>query len=247
MFMDSPRLAIVGYGTMGKTIESLALQKGFEISAIYDIDDPISKDKVLDFDVAIDFTTPTAVLENIHYLAKNKKNIVIGTTGWYDKMDEVRKLAETYDIGILWGSNFSIGMQFFLRVIAKAAKLMNSLDEFEVGINDIHHNRKKDSPSGTAISLANLFIKETDRYNSITLSPEEAVAEKDKLPITALRLGNVVGKHSILIDSPYESIEFVHSAKNRNGFSLGVLEAASWINDKKGFFSFDEVLESKWK
>ncbi len=244
MFMDSPRLAIVGYGTMGKTIESLALQKGFEISAIYDIDDPISKDKVLDFDVAIDFTTPTAVLENIHYLAKNKKNIVIGTTGWYDKMDEVRKLAETYDIGILWGSNFSIGMQFFLRVIAKAAKLMNSLDEFEVGINE--SSQQKRFTKRTAISLANLLLKKlTVIFDNI--SPEEAVAEKDKLPITALRLGNVVGKHSILIDSPYESIEFVHSAKNRNGFSLGVLEAASWINDKKGFFSFDEVLESKWK
>jgi len=242
--MDSPRLAIVGYGTMGKTIESLALQKGFEISAIYDIDDPISKDKVLDFDVAIDFTTPTAVLENIHYLAKNKKNIVIGTTGWYDKMDEVRKLAETYDIGILWGSNFSIGMQFFLRVIAKAAKLMNSLDEFEVGINE--SSQQKRFTKRTAISLANLLLKKlTVIFDNI--SPEEAVAEKDKLPITALRLGNVVGKHSILIDSPYESIEFVHSAKNRNGFSLGVLEAASWINDKKGFFSFDEVLESKWK
>lgn len=245
--MPKPKIAIVGYGTMGKTIEALALQKEFEISSIYDIDDPVTGDSKLDFDVAIDFTTPDVVFENVQYLAEKGKNIVIGTTGWYNKMDLIAEIASKNNVGIVWGSNFSIGMQFFFRVIRKSAQLLKSLEEFEVGVTDIHHNRKKDAPSGTAISLANFFLEETDRYKSITLSPEEAVLDKSKLHISTLRLGSVIGEHSIKIDSPYESIEFKHSAKNRNGFSLGVLEAANWIKDKKGFYGFDEVLASIWK
>lgn len=244
--MKNPRIAIVGYGTMGKAIEEMALEKDFEISGTYDINDPVSKDKILDFDVAIDFTTPEVVMKNIKYLASKKKNIVIGTTGWYSEIEKVRKLAAKYDIGIVWGSNFSIGMQFFFRVTEKSGELLKLLNEFQFGITDIHHNRKKDAPSGTAISLANYLIKGNKNYSGFTLDPTEAVEDKSKIHISSFRVGNVIGEHRILIDSPYESIEFTHSAKNRKGFALGVLEAAKWIKNKKGFYSFDEVLEELW-
>lgn len=244
--MKKPRIAIVGYGTMGKVIEKLALEKEFEISAIYDINDPLSKDKILDFDVAIDFTTPDVVLENVKYLSKNKKNIVIGTTGWYNNLELVRKLSEKYQNGILWGSNFSIGMQFFFRIIRKSAELLKSLEDFQVGIIETHHNRKKDFPSGTAITLAKSFTNELTKYSDFTTNPSEAVLDKSKLHITSLRLANVIGDHTVKFDSPYESIELTHSAKNREGFASGVLEAANWINDKKGFYSFDEVLAEIW-
>jgi 4-hydroxy-tetrahydrodipicolinate reductase len=146
----------------------------------------------------------------------------------------------------VWGSNFSIGMQFFFRVMQKSAEFLKSMPEFEVGITDTHHNRKKDAPSGTAISLAKLFIDENPNYSDYTTDPLESVKDKSKMHISSFRLGNVIGDHTVKIDSPYESIEFTHSAKNRNGFALGVLEAASWIHEKKGFYSFDKVLESMW-
>jgi 4-hydroxy-tetrahydrodipicolinate reductase len=244
--MKKPRIAIVGYGAMGKAIEQIALENEFEIAATYDIDDPITKDKKLDFDVAIDFTTPDVVMHNIKYLASKKKNIVIGTTGWYSQIEDVKKLAEKYQVGIVWGSNFSIGMQFFFRVIRRSAELLSVLNNFDIGITDIHHTRKKDAPSGTAISLAKLFVQNHPVYKDFSLNPIEVAQDKSKLQISSLRVGNVVGEHTVKIDSPFEEIEFTHSAKNRLGFASGVLEAASWIQNKKGFYGFEQVLESLW-
>lgn len=246
MNQNLPKLGIIGYGAMGKALEEIAKRKGFEITAIYDIANPLTENDSMNFDVAVDFSTSDAVLENIKILAKKRKNLVIGTTGWYDQIDKVKQIAENSNIGVVWGSNFSIGMQFFFRITQRAAMLMKRLDEFEVGIIEIHHKMKKDSPSGTSINLTKFFINELFRYDGYTSDPNEAISDFKKIPISSLRLADVFGDHIIKIDSPYETIELKHSAKNRNGFALGALEAANWINRKQGFYSFNDVLTSYW-
>ena len=246
MTENLPKIAIVGYGSMGKVLEEIAKRKGYPITAIYDIDKPLQSDTNLDFDVAIDFSTPDSFMENINYLASKRKNIVIGTTGWYDKMDEIRTITDKSNIGVVWGSNFSMGMQFFFRIVQRAAILMKKLDEFDVGIIETHHKRKQDAPSGTSISLAKYFLNELFTYDGYSTNPDECVHDPKKIPITSLRLGDVYGEHTVKIDSPYETIELKHIAKNRSGLAMGALEAAKWINHKQGFYSFNDILSSYW-
>lgn len=243
---DYPLIAIIGYGSMGHTLENVCKSKGVSIAKIYDIDNPLNQDDKLNFDVAIDFSEPSAVIPNLQYLASNRKNVVIGTTGWYEKVDEVKKIAENAGIGVVWGSNFSMGMQFFFRIIQKTSILMKKLEEFEVGIIETHHKNKKDAPSGTSLALSKFFINELFKYDGTSTNPEECVKDHKKLPITSLRLGDVFGEHIVKIDTPYDVIELKHEAKNRNGFANGALEAAKWVNKKQGFYNFNDILSSYW-
>lgn len=241
-----PTIAIVGYGSMGHTLENVCKAKGVQISKIYDLNNPLESDEKLEFDVAIDFSEPKAVLTNLKHLASKRKNVVIGTTGWYDQLDEAKKIAESNGIGVVWGSNFSMGMQFFFRIIQRTAILMKKLDEFDVGIIEVHHNRKVDHPSGTSQALAKYFINELFKYDGWTNNPDESINNPKKLPIASVRLGDVFGEHTVKIDSPYDVIELTHIAKNRNGFANGALEAAKWINKKQGFYNFTDILSSYW-
>ena len=241
-----PKIAIIGYGAMGKELESIALEKGFQITNIFEIDNPLSKAPELNFDVALDFSTPESVIENIRILAENRKNIVIGTTGWYDKFDMVRNIIDKYNIGAVWGSNFSIGTQLYLNIIQHLSLLIKRMDNFDIGIEEIHHKHKKDFPSGTSINIAKTFIKELFRYNSYTTDPAEAIQDTKKIPISSLRTGEVVGIHKVILDSEYETLEFAHIAKNRRGFAVGALEAASWINNRTGLYGFEEVISTYW-
>jgi len=241
-----PKIAIIGYGAMGKEVEATAKEKGFQITGIYEIDNPLSKVTDFDFDVALDFSSPESVLENIKILAENKKDIVIGTTGWYDKFDEVRNIVDKANIGAVWGSNFSIGMQLYLNIIQHVALLIKKIDTFDIGIEEIHHKHKKDFPSGTSINVANKFLKELFRYNSYTSDPAEAIADNKKIPISSLRTGEIVGIHKVLLDSEFETLELSHIAKNRRGFAVGALEAARWIYNRTGLYGFEEVVSNFW-
>jgi 4-hydroxy-tetrahydrodipicolinate reductase len=241
-----PKIAIIGYGAMGKELESIALEKGFQITNIFEIDNPLSKATELNFDVALDFSTPESVMDNIKILAENRKNIVIGTTGWYDKFDLVRNIIDKYNIGAVWGSNFSIGTQLYLNIIQHLSLLIKRMDNFDIGIEEIHHKHKKDFPSGTSINIAKTFIKELFRYNSYTTNPAEAIQDSKKIPISSLRTGEVVGIHKVILDSEYETLEFSHIAKNRRGFAVGALEAARWVNNRTGFYGFEEVISTYW-
>jgi len=243
---DYPTIALIGYGSMGHILENVCKSKNIKIAQIYDLDNPLEKDDKLDFDVAIDFSESNAVIPNLKYLASKRKNLVIGTTGWYDQVEKAKKITESNNIGVVWGSNFSMGMQFFFRIVQRAAILMKKLDEFEVGIIEVHHNKKKDAPSGTSQSLAKFFINELFKYDGISNDPSECINDHKKLPITSLRLGDVFGEHIVKIDTPYEVIELKHEAKNRNGFANGALEAARWINKKQGFYNFNDILSSYW-
>ncbi len=240
--MELPKIAIIGYGRMGKEVEYLARESNFQIVEIFDIDKPINPKRSYDFDVAIDFTTPSSVVNNVELLASMGKNIVVGTTGWYEKTDEIKRIVEKYDIGLVWGSNFSVGMNIFFKITEYASKLFNKLDNYDPFLFESHHNQKQDSPSGTALSLAEILIQNIDRKekintNNVNLQPSE-------LSVASSRGGYIPGTHQINFDSVSDTIQLSHIARNRSGFASGALQAAKLIHKKKGFHNFSVLLNN---
>lgn len=240
--MDLPKIAIIGYGKMGKEVEYLAHQSNFQITDIFDIDKPINPKRNYDFDVAIEFTTPDSVIHNIEVLAQMKKNIVVGTTGWYDKTEQVKEIVSKYDIGLVWGSNFSVGMNIFFKIVEYSSKLFNKLENYDPFLYEIHHNLKKDSPSGTALSLAEIIISNIDRKDKINTSNIDI--QPNELSVAASRAGSIPGTHILNFDSVADTIQFSHIARNRSGFASGALEAAKQIHKQKGFHNFANLLDN---
>lgn len=236
-----PIIALIGYGSMGKEIERLAGVKGISITNIFDINNPLTLSSPSNFDVAIDFSTPMAIAENVRILSMLKKDVVIGTTGWNNQFDEIKQLVEIKKIGLIYGSNYSVGMQMFFRVIRQAAKLINSIEDYDVFIHEVHHKLKIDSPSGTALSLGNIILEEVVRKQTIVSETMHGKSNYNDLHISSVRGGEVTGTHTVYIDSLADTIELTHRAKNREGFALGALEAARWIWNKKGMFDFTSV------
>ncbi len=241
-----PKIALVGYGSMGKEIERIALKQGFEITDIFDELKPLESNIKYSFDVAIDFSTPTSVMNNIITLANLGKNIVIGTTGWQEKMKFVKKIAEDSNIGIVWGANFSIGMQMFFNIVSNASKLVNLNNEYDIFAHELHHHRKKDSPSGTAIALANIILDKVDRKSELLSETSHTEIPESTLHFTSTRGGEIPGTHTIYIDSLSDTIEITHRARNRTGFASGALKAAELCFNRKGFYAFNELLEDIW-
>ncbi len=235
------RIALVGYGAMGHELDRLASSAGCTIARVFDEHRPLTADSPDEFDVAIDFTVPGAVLPNLEVLARMGKSVVIGTTGWYQHMPQVQQIVEQHGIGCVWGSNFSVGVQMFLRVVRAAAIMANDATEYDVMVHEWHHHRKKDSPSGTAISLASAIIGEVDRKNHMEAETRHDQIDPSALHVTSTRGGEVVGKHIVTLDGPFDTIELVHTAKNRSGFAHGALLAAQWVKDKKGLYEFTDV------
>lgn len=227
---------------MGKEIESVADEQDITISCICDIDKPFSSST--DFDVAIDFTTPSAVINNVEILANMGKNIVIGTTGWYDKIESVRQIAKDKNVGIVWSSNFSIGMQMFFQLAQLAATLIDNIDEYDIMLNEIHHSHKSDAPSGTALNIANIILSHCKRKNIIQTETLHRQINPNELHISSLRGGHINGQHNIIIDSKFDTITLQHNAKTRRGFAVGAIQAAKWLHNKKGFYCFDDVFHS---
>jgi len=243
MNTTTPKIAIIGYGSMGKEIERLAKEQNIIVTDIFDFDNKLS-DKKYDFDVAIDFSFPDSVEENLRIISAIKKNLVIGTTGWYQKKEEFAKLICKEGIGVVYGSNFSIGMQMFYRIVKNASHILNSVNGYDIMIHELHHKRKIDSPSGTANSLAQIIIEELDSKNEILTETSKERILPGQLHVTSTRGGEIAGTHTVYIDSIADTIELTHRAKNRTGFAIGALEAAKWIFGKKGFFQFTDVMDA---
>ncbi|MPM89644.1 4-hydroxy-tetrahydrodipicolinate reductase [bioreactor metagenome] len=237
----SMKIAIVGYGSMGKEIETVAQLNNIKITNIFDIDNPIA-DNSYDFDVAIDFSTPQSVINNVKLLAKLKKNIVIGTTSWYENSEEVKNICLENEIGCIWSSNFSIGMQIFFRILTETTKLCDNFNLYDMFISDIHHSNKIDSPSGTAVKLANIIIQNSKQKQKILTEQINRKINSDELHVSAIRGGSITGTHTVYFDSNADTIELTHRAKNRRGFAEGAIIAANWIYNKKGFYCFENVL-----
>ncbi|MEI6090768.1 MAG: 4-hydroxy-tetrahydrodipicolinate reductase [bacterium] len=235
-------LALVGYGAMGKEIERLCPTEKIMISSIFDINAPLDKSQVYDFDTAIEFSTPTAVLDNIRTLAEMGKSIVCGTTGWYDKIDYVKEIVQTNQVGFVYASNFSIGMRLFFKIVESAAKNFNGFSEYDVMLHELHHKRKIDSPSGTAISLAEILLHNIDAKKEIVSDKIEGQISPNTLHVSSTRGGEITGTHMVYFDSIADTIELTHRAKNRSGLALGALQAVELINGNKGFYEFGDLL-----
>ena len=233
------KIALLGYGKMGKVIERIALERGHEIVLRKNEFDPY--DGLSEADVAIDFSVPTAAVSNITTCFSKNVPVVCGTTGWLDRYDEMVRLCEEKNGTFLYGSNFSLGVNLFFELNEYLAKMMARFAEvYKVSMEEIHHTQKLDSPSGTAISLAKGIIQNT-AYDAWT----EEQAGKNQIHIEAKRVENVPGTHSVFYHSDVDFIEIKHVAHNREGFALGAVLAAEWVQNKKGVFSMKDVLNLK--
>ncbi|RPI17934.1 MAG: 4-hydroxy-tetrahydrodipicolinate reductase [Ignavibacteriae bacterium] len=238
------KLAIVGYGKMGKEIESLMDPNKFELVGRYDIKNPVQNNLDVIPDVAIEFSTPTTVYNNLEFLASKGINIVCGTTGWYDKIRILKSIIEKYDTGFIYAGNFSIGVNLFLSMINNAVCILNKFSDYDIAIEEIHHNQKLDRPSATALKAAEIIIKSLDRKTGINKNGAVETASPELIDISSLRVGKAVGKHKVIIDGVSDSIILEHTAKSRRGFAEGALLAAEFIYDKKGFYKFEDEFKN---
>lgn len=233
------KIALLGYGKMGKVIERIALERGHEIVLRKGQSDTF--EGLDQADVAIDFSVPTAAVTNISTCLNENIPVVSGTTGWLEQYDEMVRLCVAKNGTFLYGSNFSLGVNLFFELNEYLAKMMARFaDVYKVSMEEIHHTQKLDSPSGTAISLAKGIIQYSD-YESWT----EGQAQENQIHIDAKRIENVPGTHSVFYNSDVDFIEIKHVAHNREGFALGSILAAEWIQGKKGVFSMKDVLNLK--
>ena len=232
------KIAIIGYGKMGQLIEKLSLERGHEIVGVLD-EHQWSADKIKNADVAIEFTQPGSAVENIMKCLNSNVPVVIGTTGWYSDYENVKLLCEQQNGAMLAATNFSLGVNIFFEINKKLAALMNLNNQYEPQILETHHLQKLDSPSGTAISIANGMLEKLNAYNN--WEEAENVA-KDVLKIQSIRKADVPGTHRVEYQSNEDKITIEHEALNRNGFALGAVIAAEFLKDKKGIYSMKEVL-----
>lgn len=229
------KIALLGYGKMGKVIERIALERGHEI--VLKKDEFNTYDGLSTADVAIDFSVPSAAVDNITASFNANVPVVSGTTGWLEHYDEMIALCNEKKGGFISSSNFSLGVNIFFGLNEYLAKIMNPFDSYKVTMEEIHHIHKLDAPSGTAISLAQGVIQNSD-YSNWTLDE----AKKGEIHIEAKRIGEVPGTHTVNYDSAIDSIEIKHTAHNREGFALGAVIAAEWLAGKQGIFTMKDVL-----
>jgi 4-hydroxy-tetrahydrodipicolinate reductase len=240
-------LALIGHGKMGKEVERVALERGCKIVKIFEVDDnadagALTRETLKSVEVCIDFSSPEAVMSNIEAVADCGKNIVVGTTGWYDRLDYVRKLVKEKKIGLVYAPNFSLGVNIFMQIVMDASHLFEKYPQYDVSISEIHHRGKVDSPSGTALTLGGAILQAIKRKSELVTETQHAAIKPHQLHITSTRMGAVTGKHAVLFDSEADCIELVHTAKSRAGFALGAVVAAEWLKGKKGFYTMRDVL-----
>lgn len=223
------KIALFGYGNTGTIIAEEAALRGHEVVAIFtSSQQPL--ENLARADVAIDFSRSDAVVSHVALCCAQHIPIIVGTTGWSGALEEVKALVSTSQIGLLTAPNFSVGVLLFFQLLEAAARLMQPFPEYDVAGFEIHHRNKKDAPSGTALAMTRLMH---------TLLPRV-----EHMDFASVRLGSVIGEHSILFDSPFDSIQIQHTAKNRKGYAIGALLAAEWIQGKHGFYTVDDWLHN---
>ncbi len=244
------KIALLGYGKMGKAVEKIAIAKGHEIVYKVSLENafdfmPISLQNV---DVAIDFSMPDAAVENINKCFEAKVPLVIGTTGWYDKFDEIKQRCITEEQSMLHSTNFSVGVNIFFKLNQILAKMMANLDDYDVMIEEIHHTEKKDHPSGTALTLVNQILAESkikDSYKGRLIYGSDMPSQSlkpNELLIESKRIADVTGDHFVKYESVIDGIEIRHVAKSRYGFAKGAVLAAEWLVGKKGIYTMQDIL-----
>ena len=236
------KIALIGYGKMGKTIEQIALNRGHQIVSIVDINNPeeFQSANFKRADVAIEFTTPATAFDNYMKSFAAGVPVVSGTTGWLDRIGEIKEKCEKEGKTFFYASNFSIGVNIFFALNKYLAKIMNNFPSYNISMTETHHIHKLDAPSGTAITLAEGIIENVDRKDRWTL---ETAEQPTDLPIHAIREGEVPGIHEVTYESDVDYISIKHDAKSRAGFALGAVVAAEFTAGKKGFLGMDDMLK----
>jgi 4-hydroxy-tetrahydrodipicolinate reductase len=229
------KIALIGYGKMGRLIEEVAHRQDIEVVARFTRVHPLLVDEqtrqaLRDVTALIEFSAPDTVLENIRAAAALSRNLVIGTTGWHNQLEEAKKIVASSNIGMVYGSNFSLGVNLFYQIVERAAQLFSAFDSYDPFIEESHHKFKKDAPSGTALVLQKILATEYGER---------------QIPITSARAGYIPGTHAVGFDSTVDTIRLEHTARSREGFAEGALLAAKWIAGHKGFYEFREALEER--
>jgi 4-hydroxy-tetrahydrodipicolinate reductase len=237
------KIALIGYGKMGKSIERIAKERGHEIVLVVDeYNREACTDKQLNrAEVAIEFSVPAVAVDNYRWCFQNGVPVVSGTTGWLERWEEVLRLREELDGGFFYASNFSVGVNLFFRLNRWLAKVMARVEGYDASIEEVHHVHKLDAPSGTAISLAQGVMENNPRYSSWRLAGEDRVTH-DELPIIARREGEVPGIHAVEYVSDVDEIRIYHSAHSRDGFALGAVIAAEFMPGKRGVYGMNDLI-----
>ncbi len=243
------KVAIIGYGGMGREVEKVLLDRGHEVSARVDpvqqgMDaKELTEEIARNSDMAIEFSHAEAVLENARACVRLGLSSVVGTTGWFGRLDELKKILESAKIGYLYGSNFSIGAHLFFALAAAATELSNPCPEYDIMGWEVHHRRKKDSPSGTALTLARIVTARSVRKTRVVTERLDRPPAPDELHFASIRGGDEPGTHTILLDSSFDTIELTHRARSRGGFALGAVRAAEWLSGRKGLFEVNDFIQ----
>jgi 4-hydroxy-tetrahydrodipicolinate reductase len=243
------KIALLGYGKMGRIIEQFALDRGHEIvlKITSSNQQDLTQENLQLADVAIDFSTPGTVLDNITRCFNAGLPVVVGTTGWYGKLQEIKDRCEQGNNSMLYGSNFSIGVNVFFHVNKILARIMNRYPQYDVLVEEIHHTQKLDAPSGTAITIAEGILEGLDRknewVNEVVGDNQEVIARAEQLLIESHRLEEVPGTHTVIYSSEVDDIEFKHKAHSRAGFALGAVIAAEWLHGRSGFYSVRDIFD----
>ncbi len=234
------RIALIGYGKMGKTIHKLAIEKGHQISVIIDEDNKSQIISLLkgNVDVAIEFSTPNSVIDNIKACLEAHVPIVVGTTGWYEAFNDVKNQVELKSGSVFYSTNFSIGVNLFWKAAEILSKLTSGFESYKASIEEIHHTAKLDKPSGTAITLAEKVLPNTPFHHWNFIENND----QNSLPIKSLRMDDVPGIHTLKFESSIDSISITHEAFSRDGFAIGSITAAEWLVGKSGIYSMNDML-----
>ncbi len=234
-------IALIGYGKMGKEVELISKLKQHHIKLIIQKDINILKQQFLieKIDVAIDFSTPHAVNSNMLFCFQNNIPIVVGTTGWHHELNQITEQCNKYNGSLFYASNFSIGVNLFLKINNRVAEIINAYPNYHIQINETHHTQKLDAPSGTAISTANEIIKKHVSYQQWT---QDELNTSDLL-IKSKRNGNEIGYHQVIYQSDEDEIQIIHQAKSRKGFALGAVLAAEFLVKKKGIYTMTDLIK----
>lgn len=240
------KIALVGFGKMGKEVERLINQSGNHqvvSKSMMDKNGQWDTKGIKQADVVIDFTSPEVILENIKKIASMGKNMVVGTTGWYEHMNEVEKIVKESGTGLIYAHNFSVGANIFFKIVAYAAKLFDKFGGYDVYGLEVHHSGKKDSPSGTALRIAKEIMNNFPSKKNLQTEKLDRQINPDELHFASVRGGRNPGYHEVVFDSQADSITLSHAAHNRTGFAEGAILAAQFVKGKKGLYNFDEVFK----
>lgn len=238
------KIGLAGYGKMGRAIEEIAIERGHEILFKSNSVFPLNDRDIDSVDVVIEFTKPDLAVKHIEMVLNSKKPIVVGTTGWNEEINKVESLVSKNQGSLLYASNFSIGVNLFFELNEKLAKLMSNRSQYKASIDEVHHTQKIDSPSGTAITLANQILENNESYFSWVC--EEGTAPhttEGQLGLVAHRIPDVPGTHTVSYSSEIDTLSITHQAHNRKGFALGAVLAAEWIFDKRGVYTIKDMLQ----